>query len=212
MPIKVTIVEDNNGTRDNLAVLLNEAPGLQCVSSYSSAEDAIHGIASDQPNVVLVDINLPGMNGIQCVAKLSSRLPQLRILILTRYDETDLIFDALRAGAHGYLLKKMVPTELIPAIEQVHLGGAPMSMQIAMEVVKYFHRNSNRAPEVESLTSREQELLSYLSKGYRYKEIADKLGIALNTVRRHITHIYEKLHVQSRTEATNKFLGREGGK
>ena len=163
---------------------------------------------ADQPDVALVDINLPGMDGIKCVSELVERLPRLRILMLTRYDETDLIFNALRAGAHGYLLKKMVSTELIPAVEQVHAGGAPMSMQIAREVVHYFHRAAKPASDVEKLTVRELELLTCLAKGYRYKEIADKLGISMNTVRKHVTHIYEKLHVQSRTEATNKFLGR----
>src|SRR5437899_4423425 len=163
----------------------------------------------EKPDVALVDINLPGMSGIECVAKLKVRLPGLRVLMLTTYEESDLIFNSLRAGASGYLLKKMLPAELIRAVEEVHAGGAPMSMQIARKVVDYFHAAPPAASDVDKLTPREQEVLTLLAKGCLYKEISNRLGISVTTVRTHLKHIYEKLHVQSRTEAAVKFLGRE---
>ena len=208
MSITVSIVEDNQGTREVLQSLLAEAAGIKCKAAYGTGEDAVRDLPADPPDVALVDINLPGMDGIQCVMKLRTLLPNLRVLMLTRYEESDMIFNALRAGASGYLLKKTIPTELAPAIEQVHSGGAPMSMQIARQVVQFFHRSPDTASEVGKLTTREQEILVQLSKGFLYKEIADTLGISLDTVRKHVKHIYEKLHVRSRTEATLKFLER----
>jgi DNA-binding NarL/FixJ family response regulator len=208
MSITVSIVEDNKGTREVLQSLLAEASGIQCKAAYATGEDAVRDLPRDPPDVALVDINLPGMDGIQCVIKLRAALPKLRVLMLTRYEESDMIFNALRAGASGYLLKKTIPVELAPAIEQVHSGGAPMSMQIARQVVHFFHRSPETTSEVETLTAREQEILVQLSKGFLYKEIADSLGISLDTVRVHVKHIYEKLHVRSRTEATLKYLER----
>ena len=207
MPITVSIVEDNHGTRQSLVDLLSGDTGLQCLGAYPSGESALVGIPRDKPDVALVDINLPGISGIECVAKLKSKLPDLRVLMLTTYEEDDLIFNSLRAGASGYLLKDASPSELIHAIEQIHAGGAPMSMQIARKVVEHFHRISQPSSDVERLTRREQELLALLAKGYYYKEIAEQLGITLNTVRTHVHSIYEKLHVQTRTEATARFLG-----
>jgi len=207
MPITVSIVEDNHGTRQSLVDLLSGDTGLQCLGAYPSGEAALLGIPRDKPDVALVDINLPGISGIECVAKLKSKLPDLRVLMLTTYEEDDLIFNSLRAGASGYLLKDASPSELIHAIEQIHAGGAPMSMQIARKVVEHFHRISQPSSDVERLTRREQELLALLAKGYYYKEIAEQLGITLNTVRTHVHSIYEKLHVQTRTEATARFLG-----
>jgi DNA-binding NarL/FixJ family response regulator len=210
MPISVSIVEDNRGTRNNLVALLSSEPQLRLLHAYASGEDAVRGIAPGQrPDVVVVDIKLPGMSGIECVAKLKATLPDLRVLILTTYQESDLIFNCLRAGANGYLLKEMPAEELIQAIQQVHSGGAPMSMQIARKVVAYFHEIKEPKPDTAKLTQREQEILALLAHGYLYKEIADKLGISLNTMKSHQHAIYEKLHVQSRTEATLKFLGRE---
>lgn len=208
MPITVSIVEDNEETRVNLIALLNEEPRVRCLSAHASAEEAIPAVLSATPDVLLVDINLPGLSGIECVARLKARLPDLRVLMLTKYQESDLIFDSLRAGASGYLLKRMSATELIPAIEQVHAGGAPMSMQIARKIVDYFQRAREPASDMEKLTPREQEILALLAKGQLYKEISDRLGISLNTVRTHVKNIYDKLHVRSRTAATLKFVGR----
>jgi DNA-binding NarL/FixJ family response regulator len=210
MPISVSIVEDNLGTRNNLVALLNSEPQLRLIKAYASGEDAVRGILPPNvPDVVVVDIKLPGMSGIECVAKLKAAMPGLRVLILTTYQESDLIFNCLRAGANGYLLKDMPAAELIQAIQEVQAGGAPMSMQIARKVVAYFHEAKTSESETANLTQREQEILALLAQGYLYKEIADKLGIALNTVKHHQRIIYEKLHVQSRTEATLKYLGRK---
>lgn len=209
MPITVSIVEDNQGTRENLLKLLSGESGLRCLSAYATGEEAVKGIPVEKPDVALVDINLPGMSGIECVARLKLRLPQLQVLMLTTYEERDLIFHSLRAGAIGYLLKNMPHAEVVQAIEQARAGGAPMSMQVARKVVDHFHQRRDSASEIEKLTKREQETLALLAKGFLYKEIADQLGISMNTVRMHLKSIYEKLHVQSRTEAAAKFLTRE---
>ncbi len=208
MPITVSIVEDNRETREALEARVNQAPSLRCLNTYANAELALQGIVAEKPDVILVDINLPGMSGIECVAKLKEQLPQLPMLMITTYEEAELIFNSLRAGAKGYLLKNTPPAELVHAIEQIHAGGAPMSMQIARKVVDYFGKKQPSA-EMEQLSKREEEVLSLLAKGLLYKEIGDALGIGLPTVRTHIHRIYEKLHVQSRTEATVKFLNRD---
>jgi len=205
MPISVSIVEDSRKVRESLANLLGRSPNLRCLHSYPNGEAAVSGIPAEPPDVVLMDINLPGMSGIDCVAKLKSAVPQLQFLMLTTYEETELIFNSLRAGARGYLLKKMVPTELIPSIEQVYAGGAPMSMPIARKVVDHFNHVGHTVSEVDQLTAREQEVLMLLSKGFLYKEIGGKLGISMSTVRTYLQRTYEKLHVQSRTEAAAKF-------
>ena len=209
MRIKVSIVEDSRGTRESLSELIGRAPGLRCVGAHANGEQALQSIPQEIPDVVLMDINLPGMSGIECVSRLKARLPRLQVLMLTTYEESDLIFDSLRSGASGYLLKNMPPAELIQAVEQVHSGGAPMSMQIARKVVNHFQRIKKPSSEVECLTKREQEILALLAKGYLYKEIADELGISLHTVRGHVHLVYEKLHVQSRTEAVLKYLGQD---
>jgi len=205
--ISVSIVEDLRGTRENLIALLNGEPGLRCLSAYASGEEALRGMPDENPDVALVDIKLPGMSGIECVARLKKLLPGLRMLMLTTYEEHDLIFNSLRAGASGYIRKQMPHKELVNAIEQVYAGGAPMSMQVARKVVNYFTQPHKPATGVERLTQREHEILELLSKGYYYKEIGGHLEISMNTVRTHLKSIYEKLHVQSRTEATAKFLG-----
>ncbi len=207
MAITVSIIEDDRGTRENLVALLNGATSLRCISAFPTAEKALEQLPIDKPQAVLVDINLPGMSGIECAAKLKWMMPDLAVLMLTTYEETDLIFDSLRAGASGYLLKNMHPEELIEALEDVHAGGAPMSMQIARKVVHYFHQ-AKPASDLGKLSPREFEVLGLLAKGCLYKQIADQLGISLGTVRTHQRRIYEKLHVQSRTEATLKFLGK----
>ncbi len=205
--ITVSLVEDVRETRESLVKLLGRAPSLACRGTYASGEEALPAILATPPDVLLADINLPGMSGIELVAALKKQLPRLQVLMLTTYEDSDLIFDSLRAGASGYLIKNMPPDELIQAIEQVHAGGAPMSMQIARKVVSFFQQTRPAAAELEGLTKREQEILALLAKGYLYKEIADQLGISLSTVRAHLHAVYEKLHVQSRTEAVVKFLG-----
>ena len=207
MRIRVSIVEDNPGTRESLTELLTRAASLRFVRAHPTAEEALQKIPADAPDVVLMDINLPKMNGIECVARLKEQMPKLQVLMLTTYEEGDLIFDSLRKGASGYLLKNLPPAELVQAIEQVYAGGAPMSMQIARKVVNHFHQIKQPKSEVEQLTKREHEILALLAKGFLYKEIADQLGISLSTVRAHLHTVYEKLHVQSRTEAVVKFLG-----
>jgi len=209
MPTTVCIVEDERDTREALATRVNHAPGLRCINTYPNAEEALRGIPAEKPDVVLVDINLPGMSGIECVAKLKQLMPKLQVLMITTYEESELIFNSLRAGANGYLLKNAPAAELIQAVEQIQAGGAPMSLQIARKVTDYFHRIQHPGSDMETLSKREEEVLALLAKGFLYKEIGDTLGVSLNTVRTYIHRIYEKLHVQSRTEATIKFLGRD---
>jgi len=209
MPIKVSIVEDNSVLRETLAQTFNEVPDMQCVSAHATGEDAITNLPLANPDVALVDIHLPGISGIECVANLKSQLPALQMLMLTRFEQNDLIFNSIRAGASGYLLKNTPRADLIHAVEQVYAGGAPMTMQIARKVMDHFRKIQQPASEVEKLTPREQEVLALLAKGYLYKQIGDKLGISINTLRNRLRAIYEKLHVHSRTEATVKFLGRD---
>lgn len=204
--IAIAIVEDQRDMRESLVEWLGHVPGLHCVGAHANAAEALRLIPGEKPDVVLMDINLPGMNGIQCVARLKELHPRMQILMLTTYDEGDLIFDSLRAGANGYLLKNMPQEELISAVQQVHAGGAPMSLQIARKVINYFHATKKSADEVDQLTSREQDILRLLAKGYMYKEIADHLAISMSTVRTHVSAVYEKLHVHSRTEAAMKLV------
>ncbi len=211
--ITVSIVEDNPGTSDSLLAVLAHSLSVRCNDTYRTAESALIGISARPPDVALIDINLPGMNGIELVAKLKAARPDLQMLILTSYEESNLIFDALRRGASGYLLKKSIPTELVPAIEQVHAGGAPMSFQVARKVVGLFREwekqpPTAKDPTIEGLTAREQEILALLAKGHLIKEISDQLGMAFHTARAHLRHIYKKLHVQSRSEAILRYLGR----
>ncbi|HEU5395874.1 MAG TPA: response regulator transcription factor [Verrucomicrobiae bacterium] len=209
MSISISIVEDQRDMRESLVEWLGSAPGLKCVSAHANAEEALREIPRNHPDVVLMDINLDGMNGIQCVSRLKEKLPKTQVLMLTTYDDGDLIFDSLRAGANGYLLKNMPREELVTAVQQVHAGGAPMSLQIARKVINHFHRPRKAASELEQLTARETDILKLLAKGYLYKEIADHLGISMSTVRTHITAVYDKLHVQSRTEAAMKLVGQQ---
>jgi DNA-binding NarL/FixJ family response regulator len=211
MPITVSLIEDDHRMRESFAAVLNRAPTLRCVSTYATGEEGVAGIPLEKPDVALVDIHLPGMDGIECVAQLKKLLPRLQILMLTRYEQSDLIFNSIRAGASGYLLKSAPPTELILAVELVHAGGAPMSMQVARKVAGHFRNIAKPTSDVEKLTPREQELVEMLAKGYSYKELSDKLGITINTVRTHLQHIYEKLHVQSRAQAVLKVYGPQSG-
>ncbi|MGC8744218.1 MAG: response regulator [Verrucomicrobiia bacterium] len=207
MPIKVAIVEDNAQFRNTLGKVLNRADGIECVGQYSTAEEALEEIPKNPPDVVLMDINLPGMNGVECVEKIKKLLPATQIVMLTVYEDTENIFNALKSGATGYLLKRTSREELLEAIRDVYKGGSPMTTHIARKVVQSFQRLESIASATsETLSPREQEVLELLAKGFIYKEIADKLGISFETVRTHIRRIYEKLQVKSRTEAVAKFL------
>ena len=212
MPIAVAIVEDDARIRESLAILLNGVEGFRCVGSHGSAEEALGAIPSEKPEVVLMDINLPNMSGIECVAKLKARLPAVQILMLTVYDDSERIFRALTEGASGYIVKRTAPDKLLEAIRDAHQGGSPMSPHIARKVVQYFHQLGPAKRETEALTDREREVLEHLAKGYLYKEIADALGIGVETVRRHLTNIYAKLHVHTRTEAAVKYLHEQPGR
>jgi DNA-binding NarL/FixJ family response regulator len=208
-PVTLAIVEDNQGTRDGLVQLFSRIADIKCLGAFASGEAAVQGIPGLRPQVALVDINLPGMSGIECVSQLKAKVPQLHMLMLTTYEESDQIFNSLRAGANGYLLKNMPAEELVQAVRDVHAGGSPMSMQIARKVVAHFHQMKQAATNMEQLSVRENEILRLLAKGCLYKEIAEQLGITMSTVRTHIHAVYGKLHVQTRTEAVLKFLGRE---
>lgn len=208
VPIAVAIVEDDEKTRKGLAALLSKDRRVCCIGIYPTGESAVCEMPLVKPDVALVDINLPGMNGIECVSQLKKQMPQLQVLMLTKYEESNLIFNSLRAGASGYLLKKKLTGELVSAIELVSEGGASMSMHIARKVVNYFDRNKPPTANLEKLTPREHEVLALLAKGFLYKEISDKLGISYHTFRGYQRAIYEKLHIHSRTEATVKYLGR----
>jgi DNA-binding NarL/FixJ family response regulator len=208
MAISVSIVEDNDQLRATLARVINRAEGFRCLSQYPNAEEAVAALPRDRPEVVLMDINLPGMNGVECVRRLKALAPDCLVIMLTVYEDTDNIFNALAAGASGYLLKRTPAAELIEAIREVHRGGSPMTTHIARKVVQSFQRAAPAVQPTENLSPREQEVLDCLSKGFLYKEIADKLGISYETVHTYIRRIYEKLQVRTRTEAVAKFLRR----
>jgi RNA polymerase sigma factor (sigma-70 family) len=204
--ITVSIVEDDARVRDGLLGLITRAPGFSCLSHYPNAEEALAEIPKKKPDVVLMDINLPGMSGIDCVRRLKTAEPSLQIVMLTVYENTEGIFKALANGASGYLLKATAPEELLSAIQDVHRGGSPMTSHIARKVVQSFQQSAQSARATENLSPREQEVLELLAKGFLYKEIADQLHISFETVHTYIRRIYEKLQVRSRTEAVAKFL------
>ena len=208
MPITVSIVEDNDKLRGTLARVLNRVEGFRCVSQHPSAEDALKELPGVKPDVVLMDINLPGMNGVECVRQLKQVAPKIQSLMLTVYEDTENIFNALAAGASGYLLKRTKSAELLEAIREVHRGGSPMTTHIARKVTQSFQKVGPSSQPTENLSQREQEVLDCLSNGFLYKEIADKLGISYETVHTYIRRIYEKLQVRTRTEAVAKFLRR----
>jgi DNA-binding NarL/FixJ family response regulator len=207
--INVSIVEDDAKLRATLERYLMTQPGFRCVSVYPNAEAALAGIPTVKPHVVLMDINLPGMNGIECVARLRQALPAARIIMLTVFDEGEQIFNALSAGAFGYLVKSSRPAKILEAIREVHGGGSPMSGSIARKVVQTLQAQAAaqaaKRAETEALSARELEVLQALSKGHTYKQIAADLGISLGTVRTYIQRTYEKLHVHSHAEAVMKF-------
>jgi len=208
MSITVSIVEDNDQLRSTLARVLNRSDGFQCVSNYPNAEDALKDLPKARPNVVLMDINLPGINGVECVRQLKQALPETQVIMLTVYEDTENIFNALAAGAAGYMLKRTKTPELLEAIREVRNGGSPMTTHIARKVTQSFQRTGPSPQPTENLSQREQEVLDCLSQGFLYKEIAEKLGISYETVHTYIRRIYEKLQVRTRTEAVAKFLRR----
>ena len=204
--IGVAIVEDDVPAREILAGWIRNADGFRCVGEFDDAESALAKLPQEKPSVVLFDINLPGMNGIECVRKLKPRLPDTQFLMVTVYEDANHIFDALSAGASGYLLKQTRRSELIDALKDVHAGGSPMSSQIARKVVQNFHRNETKTDgETVELSPREREVLELLARGYLYKEIAEMLQIGVQTVNTYIRRIYEKLHVRSRAQAVAKY-------
>ena len=208
MAITVSIVEDNEQLRGTLARVINREEGFRCLSQYPDAEAAVEALPRDRPDVILMDINLPGMNGVECVRRLKQLAPDSQVIMLTVYEDTENIFNALAAGASGYLLKRTPRNELLDAIREVHRGGSPMTTHIARKVVLSFQQSDAASRPTENLSPREQEVLDCLSKGFLYKEIADKLGISYETVHTYIRRIYEKLQVRTRTEAVAKFLRR----
>jgi DNA-binding NarL/FixJ family response regulator len=202
----VAIVEDNAVMRNSFRQWIEAAPGLRCVAACGSAEEAIVEIPRLKPDVVLMDVHLPGESGVACTARLKEALPKLQVIILTVYRNQELIFQALQAGACGYLLKRASPRQLLDAIAEVRSGGAPMTGEIARMVVEAFQKKPPGHSTAEGLTPREAEILSLLSEGLSNKEIADRVSISYDTVRAHLRHIYEKLHVRGRTEAVKLFL------
>jgi len=205
-PTRVALVEDNAAMRRNLDRMLRRAPGLTCVCLCATAEEALEQVPLARPHVVLMDINLPGASGIECTARLKQLLPSLPVIMLTVYEDAESIFSALKAGACGYLLKRSPPAEILEAIANVRSGGAPMTSEIARKVVAAFHTPPPVQGQTAVLSAREQEILELLSQGRLSKEIADQLNISFHTVRVHLKHIYEKLHVRSRAEAAFKFM------
>ena len=201
--IKVGIVEDEKQIRESLALLINGSEGFTCVDIFGSAEEAIEKIPLLTLDVVLMDIHLPGMTGIQCIAEVKPKCSSTQFLMCTSFEEPDTVFKALKAGATGYLTKTTQPSKILDAIAEVHRGGSPMSSHIARKVVASFQPAQHNA-ELQKLSKREIEILDFLSQGLRYKEVADKLFISTETVRTHIRNMYEKLEVNSRTEALNK--------
>jgi DNA-binding NarL/FixJ family response regulator len=202
----VAIVEDNAVMRKTFGQWIDSAPGFRCVFACATAEEALAEIPRLKPDVVLMDINLPGESGITCTAQLKERLPEVQVIIVTVYRNHELIFQALQAGACGYLLKRSSPEELLKAISEVLSGGAPMTSEIARMLVEAFQKKPANVAQSDSLTHRESEILGLLSEGLSNKEIASRVNISYDTVRAHLRHIYEKLHVRGRTQAVRKYL------
>jgi DNA-binding NarL/FixJ family response regulator len=206
--IKVVIVEDDNEMREGLESIVHSHPFLECVASFSSGEEAVKLIHEFEPDIVLMDIHLPGISGIECVRRLKPDITSTQFMMCTVYEDNESVFDSLCAGATGYLLKNSPAAKITDSIIDLYHGGSPMSSTIARKVIHTFMPVSQQNTDMEKLTKREREMLDLLAKGYRYKEIADQLFISFETVRTHIHNIYEKLHVQSRTEALNKAFPR----
>jgi DNA-binding NarL/FixJ family response regulator len=208
---RIAIVEDNRVIRESLAEFVQSDPQCQCVCACATAEEALKLLPKHTPDIVLMDIQLPGQSGIDCTTQLKQLLPQVQIIMVTVYEDTERIFKALRAGACGYILKRCSPAELMDAIQEVRQGGAPMSREIARKVITSFQEPVTTTAQVEELSPREREILDLLASGFPNKEIASRLGLTDGTVRWHLRHVYHKLHVRSRTEAMLKYRTATGG-
>jgi DNA-binding NarL/FixJ family response regulator len=206
MQIKVAIVDDDEGIRTSLAALIRRSPNFKLIGDYANAEIALKEIPRHPPDVVLMDINLPGMKGVECVRQLKAAKPEVQFLMLTVYEDSDSLFNSLKAGASGYLLKRTASARLLEAIRDVHAGGSPMTPQLARRVVQFFAKPGEGTSSLATLTPGEREFLDQLANGYAYKEIADRMKISIDTVRSYVRTVYEKLHVHSRTEAVVKYL------
>ena len=206
MTITVSIVEDDPGLRESVAQYIDAARGFRCIGAHASGEEAVKRIPGEAPSVVVMDINLTGMDGVECTRRLKAAVPSVQILMLTVFDDTEQIYRALAAGASGYLLKRVPPPKLLEAIREVHAGGAPMSGPIARKVVQSFQKPAAAGDDTDSLSPREREVLECLAQGLLYKQISERLGISVDTIRTYIRRIYEKLHVRNRTEAVARFL------
>jgi DNA-binding NarL/FixJ family response regulator len=208
MSITLAIVEDLDEVRDGLKNFISLSQDFKVLNTFKTAEDAVIGLPILNPDIVIMDINLPGMNGIECIRQVKDKSPGTQFMMFTVYENDEKVFEALKAGASGYLLKNTGLVQLIESLKELHNGGSPMSANIARKLVTLFRSDQKQTPSLETLSHRENEILQLLSKGLLYKEIADQLAISVSTVRQHIHHIYKKLHVQNRTEAINKALGK----
>lgn len=208
--VKIAIVEDNKTTRESLETIINLSSDCKCICICETAEEALTAIPKQKPDVVLMDIQLPKMSGVECVARLKEAMPSVQVIMVTVYQDPDRIFRALRAGASGYLLKRATPDKVLGAIRDVRQGGVPMSAEIARKVLHFFQSQPavDSGADVDKLSPREREILDLIAPGYSNKEIADKLGISIESIRWHLKNIYHKLHVHSRTEAAAKFRPR----
>ena len=209
--ISISIVEDNARLRRDLTEFLKASGECEVLASYPTAEAALASLARELPDVILMDLNLPGASGKECTARIKMRWPEVQVLMLTVYEDMDAIFGALQAGASGYLLKRTHPDELLRSIQEVHAGGAPMTSQVARKLIESFQKPPDfpvpEESDLAALTPREQETLALIARGFACKKVADYMSVTVHTVRAHLKHVYEKLHVRSRTEAVLKWLG-----
>ena len=205
-PIEVALVEDREEIRAQFARTIGRSPALHLMQTYPDGESALADLPARRPDVVLMDINLPGLDGVECVRQLKTKMPDVQFVMLTIYEDGARLFQSLMAGASGYLLKRTAPQKLLAAIQEVHEGGVPMTPEMARRVIRHFQQVPQPAPELQWLGPREHEVLHQLAQGFRYKEIEDNLRIGTGTLRTHVASIYKKLHVHSRTEAVVKYL------
>lgn len=207
--IRISVVEDERRIRANLSAFFSSEPGFVLVRAYANGEEAVAGLPADAPDVVVMDIGLPGMSGIECVRTVAPGLPTTQFLMFTLHDDDAAVFEALKAGANGYLVKSSTPDEIANAVRELREGGSPMSMGVARRVIDHF-RSVPQTPDAAALgiTERESQLLAMLAEGLLYKEIADRMGLSVGTIKQLIHRLYGKLHVDNRTEAVNKYLGR----
>jgi DNA-binding NarL/FixJ family response regulator len=203
--ISVSVVDDESSLSQSIALFVNGSPGFRCVSTFPSGEEALARLPSQWPDVILMDIHLTGMSGIECVRRLKAMKPEVQVVMLTVYEDPEQIFAALEAGATGYMLKRLTPARLLQAIQEVHEGGSPMSHSIARKVLASFYKAGRAAAEMERLSPREHKVLDCLAKGLTYEKTGEQLNISIDSVRTYVRRIYEKLHVHSRTEAVAKY-------